>query len=56
MFGSSLLLIVRAGAIGPWHYGLFLEITLALAGFFVGYHVWRLGILREYYEERRGRS
>lgn len=56
MLGSGLLLVFRAGAAGPWHYGLFLETTLALAGFFVGYHVWRLGILREYYEERRGRS
>jgi serine/threonine-protein kinase len=55
MVASTLLLVLRHGATGPWHYGLFLEATLALTGFFVGYHVWRLGILRDYYEERRGR-
>lgn len=55
MFASTLLLIFRRGDTGPWHYGLFLEATLALTGFFVGYHVWRLGILRDYYEERRGK-
>lgn len=55
LLASSLLLLLRHGAAGPWHYCLFLEATLALTGFFVGYHVWRLGILREYYEERRPR-
>lgn len=55
MIASTLLLILRASDTGPWHYGLVLEATLALTGFFVSYHVWRLGILREYYEERRPR-
>lgn len=55
MVGSALLLILRPGDAGPWHHGVYLEATLALTGFFVGYHVWRLGILREYYEERRPR-
>jgi serine/threonine protein kinase len=55
MIASTLLLILRASDAGPWHYGLFLEATLALTGFFVSYHVWRLGILRDYYEERRPR-
>ncbi|WP_254508746.1 serine/threonine-protein kinase [Anatilimnocola floriformis] len=54
MAASTLLLIFRNDA-GPWHYGVFLEATLALTGFFVSYHVWRLGILRDYYEERRPR-
>jgi hypothetical protein len=52
MMARTLLLIVRGSDAGPWHYGLFLEATLALTGFFVSYHVWRLGILRDYYEER----
>lgn len=55
MLASALLLVLRHGDTGPWHYGLFLEATLALTGFLVGYHVWRLGILRDYYEERRQR-
>ena len=53
MLGSGLVLIARHADSGPWHYALFLEATLALTGMLVGYHVWRLGILREYYEERR---
>lgn len=50
MVASTILLFFD---VSPWHYGVFLEATLALTGFFVSYHVWRLGILREYYEERR---
>ncbi len=53
MLGSGLVLIARHAESGPWHYGLFLETTLALTGLLVAYHVWRLGILREYYEDRR---
>ncbi|QDU25555.1 Serine/threonine-protein kinase PknB [Anatilimnocola aggregata] len=56
MLGSTLLLIARPAAAGPWHYGVALEATLALTGMLVGYHVWRLGILRDYYEERRPRQ
>lgn len=55
MAASTLLLVLRGSDAGPWHYGLFLEATLALTGFFVSYHVWRLGILRDYYEDRRPR-
>jgi serine/threonine protein kinase len=55
MVASTLLLIFRHDATGPWHYCLFFEASLALTGVLVGYHVWRLGILRDCYEERRGR-
>ena len=54
MVASAVLTLSRNDS-GPWHYGVFLEATLALTGFFVSYHVWRLGILRDYYEERRPR-
>jgi serine/threonine-protein kinase len=55
MAGSGLILVARHAETEPWHYVLFLEATLVLTGILVGYHVWRLGILREYYEERKPR-
>jgi serine/threonine-protein kinase len=55
VLGSLILFLIRPAAAGPWHYCLFFVATLVLAGLMVSYHVWRLGILREYYDERRGR-
>ena len=51
---SSLLLFVLRPDLGsPWHYALLFEAVLLITGLCVGYQVWRLEILREYYEERR---
>jgi serine/threonine-protein kinase len=52
MLGSSILLILRPEARNPAHHALTYEAILAIAGFVVGYQVWRFRVLREYYEER----
>lgn len=50
---SSALLAFRPEALHPIHHALTFEAILAIAGFVVGYQVWRFRVLREYYEERR---
>lgn len=55
VLGGGVLYVLRRPEVGPWHYGLFLEVTLVVTGLLVGYQIWRLGILRDYYEERRPR-
>ena len=50
--GSSLLLAFNAQARDPLHHALTYETVLAIAGFVVGYQVWRFRVLREYYEDR----
>jgi serine/threonine protein kinase len=51
----ALLLVLRPEESRPWHYSLCFAATLAITGFVVGYQVWRMGVLREYYDERRPR-
>jgi serine/threonine-protein kinase len=46
------LLIARPEEAQPPHYALFFAATLAIAGLVVGYQVWRMRVLREYYEDR----
>jgi serine/threonine-protein kinase len=50
--GSSLLLAFNPVARNPLHHALTYEAVLAIAGFVVGYQVWRFRVLREYYEDR----
>ena len=52
MLGSATLLILRPEAGIPPHHALTYEAILAIAGFVVGYQVWRFRVLREYYEDR----
>jgi serine/threonine-protein kinase len=37
----------------PLHYAALFETSLLITGFIVGYQVWRMGVLREYYEDRK---
>ncbi len=53
MVASLALLLFRYEEAHPWHYAMLFEAVLAITGLLVGYQVWRLEILREYYEERR---
>jgi serine/threonine-protein kinase len=46
------LLILRPGEAQPLHYSLFFAATLAIAGLVIGYQVWRMRVLRDYYEDR----
>jgi serine/threonine-protein kinase len=52
ILGSSLLLMLDPVASDPPHHALTFEAILAIAGFVVGYQVWRFRVLREYYEDR----
>ena len=52
LLGCFVVAVLRGADVGPWHYVLYLEATLVLAGLLVGYQVWRLGVLRDYYEDR----
>lgn len=53
MVASLALIVLRRDDAQPWHYALLFEAVLGITGLSVGYQVWRLEILREYYEERR---
>jgi serine/threonine-protein kinase len=48
------LMFLRPEETRPLHYALLFETALAITGFVAGYQVWRMGVLREYYEERKG--
>jgi eukaryotic-like serine/threonine-protein kinase len=48
----GLLLILRPEVAQPGHYAFLFAATLAIAGFLVGYQVWRMSVLREYYGDR----
>jgi serine/threonine-protein kinase len=49
------LLLLRPSEAQPWHYSCLFAAILITTGFAVGYQVWRLSILRDYYDDRRGR-
>jgi serine/threonine-protein kinase len=55
MMSFAGLLALRPAEAHPWHYALLFEASLVIAGLVVGYQVWRLSVLREYYDDRRGR-
>jgi serine/threonine-protein kinase len=48
------LLLLRPDAAVPPHYALIAATTIVLCGIVVGYQVWRIEVLREYYDDRRG--
>ena len=50
--GLLLLFLLRPEEAQPLHYAIFAQVTIALAGLAVGYQVWRMNVLREYYGER----
>ena len=50
---SLILFLIRPELSEPWHYALLFEAVLGITGLAVGYQVWRMEILREYYDERR---
>jgi serine/threonine-protein kinase len=52
MLAYAGLLILRPEEARPLHYALLFLVTLAIAGLVVGYQVWRMRVLRDYYEER----
>jgi hypothetical protein len=52
MLAYVLLLLLRPLEARPLHYAVFAQITLALTGLVVGYQIWRMNVLREYYGER----
>jgi serine/threonine-protein kinase len=52
MLAYAGLLILRPEESHPRHYCLMFLATLAIAGLVVGYQVWRMRVLRDYYEER----
>ena len=52
MAASLLLMLLPLEAHPPWHYAMLFEAVLGICGLAVGYQVWRLEILREYYQER----
>ena len=52
MLAYAALLLLRPEEARPLHYALLFEATLWITGFVVGYQVWRMRVLRDYYEER----
>jgi eukaryotic-like serine/threonine-protein kinase len=53
MLGYVALLLLRPEEIEPLHYAVLFLTTLAICGLVIGYQVWKMGVLREYYEDRR---
>jgi hypothetical protein len=52
---SLVLFLLRSEEARPLHYAVLFETSLVMTGFVVGYQVWRLSVLREYYDDRRPR-
>jgi len=52
MLALLLLFLLRPEEAQPLHYAIFAQVTIALGGLAVGYQVWRMNVLREYYGER----
>jgi eukaryotic-like serine/threonine-protein kinase len=55
VLASLLLFTLRPEEAHPLHYAFCFETTLIIAGLVVGYQVWRLSVLREFYDDRRVR-
>lgn len=53
ILGYIVLLLLRPEEAVPLHYAVLFLATLAITGLVIGYQVWRMGILREYYDDRR---
>lgn len=52
---AFVLFLLRPAEARPLHYALLFLASLVMTGCVVGYQVWRMGVLREYYDERRPR-
>jgi serine/threonine-protein kinase len=52
MIAHLLLMLLRPDVARPLHYAVFAQLTLALSGLAVGYQIWRMNVLQEYYGER----
>jgi serine/threonine-protein kinase len=55
IFAYGLLLLLRPSEIPPPHYALLFATSLLITGFVVGYQVWRMSVLRDYYNDRPAR-
>jgi serine/threonine protein kinase len=55
MFAYALLLALRPSEAPPPHYALLFATSLLITGLIVGYQVWRMSVLRDYYNDRPGR-
>lgn len=55
LIASVVLFFLRPEEARPLHYAVLFETSLVMTGFVVGYQVWRLSVLREYYDDRRPR-
>jgi hypothetical protein len=53
MLAYIALLVLRPEAARPLHYAVLFLACQAITGFVVGYQVWRMGVLREYYKDQR---
>jgi serine/threonine-protein kinase len=51
----GLLLALRPSEAPPPHYALLFATSLLITGLIVGYQVWRMSVLRDYYNDRPGR-
>jgi serine/threonine protein kinase len=52
---SVVLFLLRPEEARPLHYAVLFETSLVMTGLIIGYQVWRLSVLREYYDDRRPR-
>ncbi len=50
---SVVLFALRPEEAAPLHNAFLFLTSLVMTGFLVGYQVWRMGVLREYYDDRR---
>jgi predicted Ser/Thr protein kinase/uncharacterized membrane protein HdeD (DUF308 family) len=53
VLASVVLLFLRPAEADPLHYALLFEASLVMSGFVIGYQVWRMSVLREFYDDRR---
>jgi serine/threonine protein kinase len=52
MLAHLLLMVLKPDVANPLHYAVFAQMTIALSGLAVGYQIWRMNVLQEYYGER----
>jgi hypothetical protein len=54
MIAHLLLMVLKPDVANPLHYAVFAQMTIALSGLAVGYQIWRMNVLQEYYGDRPG--
>jgi hypothetical protein len=55
MLAYALLVLLRPSEAPPLHYALLFATSQLITGLIVGYQVWRLSVLRDYYNDRPAR-